>query len=68
MGEWVTLVDIDEARDYILEQIAVRPTIGLILGSGLGDLAEAVENPVSSLTSKFRIGLYQPSWGMPAGW
>jgi purine-nucleoside phosphorylase len=46
MGEWVTLVEIDEARDYILEQIAVRPTIGLILGSGLGDLAEAVENPV----------------------
>lgn len=37
--------EIFEARDFIMTKTAYRPTIGLILGSGLGDLAEEIENP-----------------------
>lgn len=35
-----------EARDVILARGAATPTIGLILGSGLGDLAEQIEEAV----------------------
>ena len=28
------------------EKIAVQPKIGIVLGSGLGDLGEKIENPV----------------------
>ena len=34
------------AADYILARIDKKPEIGLILGSGLGDLADSLENPV----------------------
>lgn len=34
-----------EAADYIRERITVKPEIGLVLGSGLGALADEVENP-----------------------
>lgn len=36
----------DEAADFIRQQSADRPTIGLILGSGLGPLVEEVQNAV----------------------
>lgn len=35
-----------EAADYIKSRITNTPTIGLILGSGLNELADAVKNPV----------------------
>ncbi|HEX3054317.1 MAG TPA: purine-nucleoside phosphorylase [Aggregatilineaceae bacterium] len=35
-----------EAAQAIRQRIAVAPTIGLILGSGLGPLVEEIENPV----------------------
>ena len=35
---------INEARDYILNRIGIVPEIALILGSGLGDMAEEAEN------------------------
>ncbi|WP_077619832.1 purine-nucleoside phosphorylase [Bacillus sinesaloumensis] len=38
--------DIMEAKDYILSKTDQRPTIGMILGSGLGTLAEDIENAV----------------------
>ncbi|MBU5345426.1 purine-nucleoside phosphorylase [Paenibacillus lautus] len=38
---------IKEAAAYIRGQKAVEPQVGLILGSGLGVLAELIENPVS---------------------
>ncbi len=34
-----------EARDYILERLNIKPQVGLILGSGLGVLADEIENP-----------------------
>ncbi len=43
MDEFVTLQQIDEAAAYIRQQTRQMPTVGLILGSGLGDLANAVE-------------------------
>lgn len=37
---------INESAEYIKSKIDVVPTIGLILGSGLGVLADEIENPV----------------------
>jgi purine-nucleoside phosphorylase len=45
MEDFVTLNQIDEVTRYISERTHVRPKAGIILGSGLGRLAEAVENP-----------------------
>lgn len=44
MSEWITLEQIDQTRDVIAGRIHTLPKIGLILGSGLGGLAEMVEN------------------------
>ena len=40
------LQQIRAAADYILNRTAYRPTIGMVLGSGLGDFAETLEEPV----------------------
>ncbi|KAB3527372.1 purine-nucleoside phosphorylase [Alkaliphilus serpentinus] len=40
------LEKIHGARDYILGKVQMKPTIGLILGSGLGDLADEIMNPI----------------------
>ncbi|WP_028394004.1 purine-nucleoside phosphorylase [Bacillus cihuensis] len=39
------LQDILEAREFILSKTDYRPAIGMILGSGLGNLADEIENP-----------------------
>ncbi len=44
MSEWLTMEQIDEAADAITSRISVKPKVGLILGSGLGNLAELVED------------------------
>ncbi|HUF37201.1 MAG TPA: purine-nucleoside phosphorylase [Anaerolineales bacterium] len=41
--EFVTIEHIDEAADVVRRRITHRPKIGMILGSGLGGLAESVE-------------------------
>ncbi len=46
MSEWISLEQIDKTCAIIQERITIQPKIGLILGSGLGGLAEAVENAV----------------------
>lgn len=38
---------INEARDYILEKVDFVPEIALILGSGLGDMAEEAEDKIA---------------------
>lgn len=38
-------VQIQEAASYIAKEAQVKPQIGLILGSGLGVLADLIENP-----------------------
>lgn len=35
---------LDEARDYLSDRIEEKPQVALILGSGLGELAEEVQN------------------------
>ena len=47
MTEPVSLKQIDEAAAAIRDRIRIRPEIGMILGSGLGELAEAVQDPVT---------------------
>ncbi|MEK3721703.1 purine-nucleoside phosphorylase [Paenibacillus sp. FSL H8-0034] len=44
MGDQALLVSIKEAAQYIRTQYATAPQIGLILGSGLGVIADLVEN------------------------
>ena len=39
------LNNIKTAAKYILDRTDYRPTIGLVLGSGLGSLADLIENP-----------------------
>lgn len=45
MSIFVTLEQIDEAADAIRRRTSYRPRVGLILGSGLNTLADAVQNP-----------------------
>jgi purine-nucleoside phosphorylase len=44
MDEMVTLAQIDETTQVIRERLVETPRVGLVLGSGLGALADAVEN------------------------
>ena len=37
---------IEETANYIKTKTDIKPTIGLVLGSGLGVLADEIENPV----------------------
>ncbi len=59
MDQFVTLQMIDAATAVVRERIDIKPKVGLILGSGLGGLAEAVFNP--------KIIAYQeiPHWPVP---
>lgn len=43
--EYFNLQEIDQVADVIRTRLNQKPTIGMILGSGLGDLADMVENP-----------------------
>lgn len=45
MEPFVTLAEIDATVQAVREKITTQPKIGLILGSGLGPLADTVENP-----------------------
>ncbi len=44
MDVFLTLQQIDQAADAVRKQISVMPKTGIILGSGLGELAEIVED------------------------
>jgi len=46
MSEFITLYDIDQAADAIRARVDIEPEVGLILGTGLGDLADSVEDSV----------------------
>jgi purine-nucleoside phosphorylase len=45
MNEYFTLAQIDETAAAVRARTPQAPKIGLILGSGLGSLADSVENP-----------------------
>jgi purine-nucleoside phosphorylase len=42
---FITLKQIDETKQIISKQINLQPKIGIILGSGLGSLADSVQRP-----------------------
>jgi len=46
MEKFATLAEMDKARDFIAKKIKFHPQVGIILGSGLGGLADSVEEPV----------------------
>lgn len=46
MSDTISMREIDAAYGAIQTRITIKPEVGLILGSGLGDLADAVLNPV----------------------
>jgi purine-nucleoside phosphorylase len=43
MKNYIELSEIDRAAEIIRTQISVKPRVGMILGSGLGPLAESIE-------------------------
>lgn len=45
MSEFVTRQEVDEAVAAIRSRIHIQPRIGLVLGSGLGGLVDAIERP-----------------------
>ncbi|MCW5873928.1 MAG: purine-nucleoside phosphorylase [Anaerolineales bacterium] len=45
MGDFLTSADIEAAASAIKQKTSLKPRIGMILGSGLGSLAESIENP-----------------------
>jgi purine-nucleoside phosphorylase len=46
MGEFLTYQEIDETAGFIRQKVDVQPKIAIILGSGLGALAETVDGAV----------------------
>lgn len=46
MSEFITMKDINHATEAIQARINIEPEVGMILGSGLGDLANSVEEAV----------------------
>lgn len=46
MSEWLTIEQIEVATDYVAGLLKNQPKVGLILGSGLGDLADQIEDAV----------------------
>lgn len=46
MKPFVTLEDIKQAAQAIMKRIKISPQVALVLGSGLGGLADEVEDPV----------------------
>jgi purine-nucleoside phosphorylase len=45
MAQFVSSTEINAAADFIRERTRYRPEVGLILGSGLNSLADAIESP-----------------------
>lgn len=46
MDEFISLAQIDRVTDAVRARISLKPRIAIILGTGLGDVAEAVEQPI----------------------
>lgn len=45
MSDYVTMAHIDETARVVQERISQSPTVGMILGSGLGGMADTIEDP-----------------------
>lgn len=47
MSEWISLRQIDAAADFLRGCLPFQPKVGMILGSGLGEVAELIVDPVT---------------------
>ena len=56
MDSFLSLKEIDAATGFIAKKISHKPSIGMILGSGMGGLAESLEQPEVLATSEI------PNW------
>jgi purine-nucleoside phosphorylase len=56
MSKFITMYDIERAVEAIQARIDITPEIGLVLGSGLGSLADSVEDSVIIPTAQI------PNW------
>ena len=56
MGEFLTIREIDQAVHAIRARIKIQPEVGMILGSGLGPMAETIEDAVIIPTDQI------PNW------
>ncbi len=46
MSEWISLDQIDAAADFLRSRLPFNPRVGMILGSGLGEIAELIRESV----------------------
>jgi purine-nucleoside phosphorylase len=44
--DFVTLQEIESITHAVQEKIEIQPSVGLVLGSGLGDVVKAIDSPV----------------------
>lgn len=60
--------EIVEAKNYILSKTTAIPEIGIILGSGLGGLADEIENSVVIPYEDIPFSRNQMQWVTPMNW
>ena len=56
LSEFLTIEEIDSVADRIREATDLKPRVGMVLGSGLGGLADSLESAVSLATDQL------PGW------
>ncbi|MEL7646296.1 MAG: purine-nucleoside phosphorylase, partial [Anaerolineaceae bacterium] len=56
MSDTITMQEIDAAAACVRGRISIQPQVALILGSGLGPLADEVESPAIIPTNEI------PNW------
>ena len=66
MKEYFSLPEIDRIASAVRQRLHVQPKIAIVLGSGLGELADFVQDPSSFLIKKFPIGQSRLSWATRA--
>lgn len=63
MNDYFTLADIDRATEAVRTRISLQPRVGIILGSGLGDFADAVEEAVAIPYGELPLWPVSTVWG-----
>jgi purine-nucleoside phosphorylase len=56
MSDFITMREIKQATDAVRARIDIKPQVGMILGTGLGDLAESIED--ATIIPNYQI----PQW------
>ena len=59
---------VEQSAAYIRSRLPVLPEVGLVLGSGLGPLAEQLQDAVTISYSEIRIFAFRPRRIMRGGW